>query len=167
MPAPIVVTALFAGEAQAWFEAQRRRHYPPERNRAQAHLTLFYHLPPSVAGELTHRLLVETRGAKPLDARIAGLVSLGGGVAYRIESSELAALRERLAKAFAGLLVPQDAAGWRPHVTIQNKVSAAEAGALLAQLRADFRPQTARIGALAAWWYRNAAWEPLCRHNFA
>jgi hypothetical protein len=166
-PAPIVVTALFAGEDQAWFEAQRRRHYPPERNRVPAHLTLFHHLPPGIAEELAHRLAVETRGLTPPAARIAGVVSLGSGVAYRIESDGLLTLRERLAEAFAGLLIPQDAAGWRPHVTIQNKVSPGEASTLLAHLRADFRPRAVAIAALAAWWYRDGCWEPLSRHKFA
>ena len=166
-PAPILVTALFAGEDQSWFEAQRRRHYPPGHNRVPAHLTLFHHLPPSLADELTHRLGRETRGVAPPQARIAGLVSLDGGVAYRIESPALSALRERLAEVFAGLLLPEDAAAWRPHVTIQNKVAPAEARALLGRLRADFRPRAVRIAGLAAWWYRRGSWDPLSRHKFA
>ena len=60
-------------------------------------------------------------------ARAAGLMNLGRGVAIRIESPDLAAIRERLADAFAPLLTPQDAAGWRPHVTVQNKVERAAA----------------------------------------
>jgi hypothetical protein len=165
--APIIVTALFGAEDQAWFDAERRRYFPAERNRVDAHLTLFHHLPPGIADELKQRLARETRGRPAPEARVTGMMSLGSGVAYRIESVELAAIRDDLADAFAGLLMPQDRAGWRPHVTVQNKVSTTEAKALLAQLRADFRPRTVRVAGLATWWYRGGPWQPLSRHMFA
>ncbi len=74
----------------------------------------------------------------PPEARLSGLISLGKGVAYRVESPGLAAIRAELAKAFAGLLTPQDQAGWRAHVTIQNKVALEVARALLSELQAGF-----------------------------
>ena len=83
--APIIVTALFGAADAAWFDRQRRRHYPSERNQLAAHLTMFHHLPPSLAAELKGQLANETRGVTAPTARIAGLVSLGQGVAYRIE----------------------------------------------------------------------------------
>jgi hypothetical protein len=166
-PAPIIVSALFGGEDQAWFDAQRRRYFPPERNHLPAHLTLFHHLPPGVADELKHRLAVETRGRRAPEAMAASLIPLGRGVAYRIESPDLLEIRASLADAFTGLLTPQDAAGWRPHVTIQNKVAPAEAAALLAELRADFRPRAVRIIGLASWYYRGGPWQPIARHMFA
>ncbi|WP_343611821.1 hypothetical protein [Novosphingobium sp.] len=45
-----------------------------------------------------------------------GLLNLGRGTAIRIQSRELAILWEALAQAFADLLMPQDAASWRPRV---------------------------------------------------
>jgi hypothetical protein len=65
------------------------------------------------------------------------------------------------------LLTPQDRAGWRPHVTIQNKVEPAEARALQQALEADFRPRPLVIAGLASWWYRGGPWEPISRHMFA
>ena len=94
-------------------------------------------------------------------------MSLGRGVAYRIESPDLVAIRRDLADAFAGLLTPQDAGGWRPHVTIQNKVQPNIAKLLLASLSRDFRPREVEIAGLAAWWYRGGPWEALSRHMFA
>ncbi|HEX8384307.1 MAG TPA: 2'-5' RNA ligase family protein [Sphingomonas sp.] len=161
------MSALFARGDQGWFDAERQAHFPPERNQLSAHLTLFHHLPPSVADELKHRLASETRGIAAPDARLAGLISLGRGVAYRIESPELAAIRARLAEAFAGLLTPQDAGGWRPHVTIQNKVDPRVAKLLLGSLQRDFRPRAVELAGLATWWYRGGPWEPLSRHMFA
>ncbi len=165
--APIIVTALFGREDQAFFDAKRRAYFPPERNHLAAHLTMFHHLPPSVAPELRQRLIAETRGAPAPAARIADLMSLGRGVAYRIESPELAAIRARLADAFSGLLTPQDAGGWRAHVTVQNKVEPSVAKALLSELRGGFRPRPVAIAGLVACWYRGGPWEMLSKHMFA
>ena len=100
-------------------------------------------------------------------ARAAGLISLGRGVAFRIEAPGLTAIRARLADAFARLLTPQDAGGWRAHVTVQNKVTPAVAKLLLAELQRGFRPRAVEVAGLAAWWYRGGPWEPLSRHMFA
>lgn len=167
IPAPIVVTALFGVRDQAWFDAQRRAHFPRERNRLDAHLTMFHHLPPGVAGELKHRLAWETRGVPAPRARLGAPFALGRGVAWRINSPDLAAIRARLADAFAPLLTPQDAAGWRAHVTVQNKAAPADAKALLAELGRNHAPRALTIAGLAAWWYRGGPWEPLSRHLFA
>ncbi|MDB5695375.1 MAG: hypothetical protein JWN21_918 [Sphingomonas bacterium] len=166
-PAPIIVSALFGRADQAWFDGLRREHFPPERNQLDAHLTLFHHLPPSAAPELKTRLTAATRGVPAPVARAAGPMSLGRGVAFRIEAPELVRLRADLADAFSGLLTPQDAGGWRPHVTIQNKVVPSVAKLLLGQLQRDFRPREVAIAGLAAWWYRGGPWEPLSRHMFA
>ncbi|MDR6790387.1 hypothetical protein J2Y58_003767 [Sphingomonas sp. BE138] len=164
--APIIVTALFGAADQAFFDAERRAYFPPERNQLAAHLTMFHHLPPTLAPELRQRLVAETRGIPAPQARLADVMSLGRGVAYRIDSPELVAIRTRLADAFAGLLTPQDAGGWRAHVTVQNKVEPAVAKALLATLRHAFRPRPVAIAGLAAWWYRGGPWELLSRHMF-
>ena len=86
---------------------------------------------------------------------------------HHLPPSTAAEVKQRLADAFVGLLTPQDQAGWRPHVTIQNKVEPPVARALLAQLRAEFRPRPLQIAGLAAWWYRGGPWELLSRHMFS
>lgn len=163
--APLIVSALFGGEDFAWLDGLRRAHFPPARNQLAAHLTLFHHLPPSVEAELKHRLSESVRMPAP-QAEAAGLISLGGGTAIRIVSTALEQIRADLAHAFHGLLTPQDAAGWRPHVTIQNKVSPEAARTLIRSLGASFRPRPISIVALAAWRYRGGPWEALSRHPF-
>lgn len=163
---PIIVSALFGDADFAFFDGLRRRHFPPERNVIPAHLTLFHHLAPDLASELKQRLNGETRGIAAPRADIGGLVSLGRGVAFRIVSPELVAIRDRLAEAFAPMLVPQDSAGWRPHVTIQNKVTPSDAALLRSSLQVNFVPRPVRLIGLAAWWYRDGPWEPLSRHIF-
>ncbi|MGC6401271.1 2'-5' RNA ligase family protein [Sphingomonas sp. FW199] len=165
--APVIVTALFGQQDFAWLDGLRRAHFPPERNQVPAHITLFHHLPPAILPELRQRLNAETRGQPAPRAWIAGVVTLGRGTAFRIESPDLAALRDRLADAFTGMLVPQDQAGWRPHVTIQNKVEPHLAKALRAEMEAGFRVRPLAIAGIGCWAYRGGPWEPLSRHMFA
>jgi 2'-5' RNA ligase len=164
-PAPIIVSALLDPDSFAWLDGLRRAHFPAERNQLDAHLTLFHALPPSLEPEVRRRISNLTR-AWPLVAEATGFVSLGRGVAVRILSPQLGAVREELAEAFYGMLTPQDAADWRPHVTIQNKVSPVEARDLRALLSGSFRPRRVEIVGLAAWWYRGGPWEPLARFAF-
>jgi len=163
--APIILAAWIGDENQAWLDALRQRHFPPERNQLSAHLTMFHHLPPSVEDELKARLREETRMPAP-PAEISELMSLGRGVAFRVRSPGLEAIRASLRDAFEGLLTPQDAGGWRPHVTIQNKVAPDLARQTLQDLRADFRPRPLKLRGLAAYWYRGGPWETLAHAAF-
>ena len=165
MGGPIIVTALFGDGDDGWLQELRRTHYPPDRNRVPAHLTLFRQLPPSLEAELSARLGRATAAPPPL-AAVAGIIDLGEGTALRVDSDDLAAIREELAAAFHGLLMPQDLAPWRGHVTIQNKVAPREARRLQQQLRAGFEPRPLAIRALATWRYRDGPWEPLRTHPF-
>lgn len=166
MTAPIIVTALIGEPDFTTLDILRRTHFPPERNHLRAHLTMFHHLPPSCEGELLQLLKDEARGSDP-QARISGLINLGGGVAFRVESSELEDIRARIAERFAPMLMPQDRNPWRAHITVQNKVKAPEARALLDQLSADFKPRALALSGLAAWWYHNGPWKIIAGYAFA
>ena len=121
MAGALIVTAELAAEDLAWLDSLRRRHYPPERNRVPAHLTLFHALAPSAEDEARRRLAGQS--ARPAPAvRIAGLMDLGGGVAFRVVSDELDTIRDELADDLHGLLGAQDSGGWRPHVTIRTRL---------------------------------------------
>lgn len=165
MTTPIIVTAVFGPGDDGWLQLLRRTHYPAERNQVPAHLTLFHQLPPSLAGELSDRLARAVE-APPPPARLTGVMDLGEGTAFRVESPALEAIRDGLADAFHGLLMPQDRARWRPHITIQNKVEPRLARALQQQLAATFEPRPLLIRALASWLYRDGPWERLKVHPF-
>jgi hypothetical protein len=162
---PLIVTALFGPGDDGWLQQLRRTHYPADRNRVPAHLTLFHQLTPNLEGELSARLAAAT-AAPPPPATLAGLMDLGQGTALRVESPMLEEIRADLADAFHGLLMPQDQSLWRPHITIQNKVEPGEARALRRQLVATFEPRPLRIRALASWRYLGGPWEPLKTHPF-
>lgn len=157
MSAPIIVTALMGKADFAWANGLRRAHFPVERNWLPAHITLFHHLPPSALEEVADRLKALCHGPAPV-ARLSEVILLGQGVAYRIDSPELMAMRDDLAEAFTGLLTPQDQVPPRLHVTIQNKVDPASARALAERLAAEFRPRPFAIAGLAAWHYHGGPW---------
>ncbi len=162
---PLIVTAMFGADDFSRLEGLRRRHYPAERNQVPVHLTLFRHLMPSLAAELKDRL-GRLAGSPPPRAAITGVQDLGTGTAFRVHSEELEAMRAELAAAFHGLLLPQDHAPWRPHVTIQNKVERREAIALQTVLEADDYPKPLSIRGLASWRYLDGPWEPLRTYPF-
>ena len=165
--APIIVTALLGPEDFAWADTLRREHFPAERNRLPAHLTLFHHLPPSALDSLKRLLSGEARTTARPAARITRPISLGQGVALTVESPGLAAIRARIADAMHGQLMPQDQAAWRPHITIQNKVAPSAARALLQALRSEFRPRRIELIGLAACWYRGGPWELIADWKFS
>jgi hypothetical protein len=149
-----------------YFDDLRRQHFPADRNHLSAHLTLFHHLPPSVLPELSDMMRSLAAQYPPLQARVAGVMSLGRGTAFRIESEELMAVREEIADRFFSLLTPQDRGRPRLHVTVQNKVVLKDAIALQQELTAGFRPHDMAIKGLAAHYYRGGPWEPVFDVSF-
>lgn len=165
MAGALIVTAEIAPPDIAWLDRLRRAHYPPDRNALPAHLTMFHALPPSAEGEV-RRSLGRLAAEAPPRASIEGLMNLGSGVAFRVASQDLDAIRRELADEFRGLLSAQDGGGWRPHVTIQNKVSAKQVRELLASLEHDFRPQRLGIVGLGLHRYLGGPWERLGSYSF-
>lgn len=165
MAGALIVTAELGAADLAWLDGLRSRHYPPERNRLPAHLTMFHALPPSAEPELRDRL-AGLAGMPPPTATLAGLVDLGGGVAFRVVSDGLDAIRADLAEGLHGLLSAQDVHGWRPHVTIQNKVPNREARALKALIERGFTPRPLAIAGLGLHRYLGGPWEKLGSWRF-
>jgi len=142
-------------KSQGFFDALRKKHFPPERNYVKAHLTLFHKLPDSartfaVLGEIIQ---------DAFDIRVTGLRHLGAGVAYQIESETLQRLHQKLGAAFASDLIPQDKQRFMPHITVQNKVTPAAATSLLLELSKSFIPFTAQAIGMDLWIYRGGPWE--------
>jgi hypothetical protein len=161
----LIVTAEIGDSDFAWLNRLRRTHFPQERNHLPAHLTIFHALPPSSEAEIRTGLAHAVRARQP-KAVVAGLIDLGGGVAFRVVSEELDRIREELASAFHGLLSTQDAGGWRPHVTIQNKVAPKAARELKQSLEGDFELRPLVIRGLGLHRYLGGPWERLGSYSF-
>ena len=166
MTAPIIITADLGKSDQAWANGLRRAHFPPERNFVDAHITLFHHLPPSPLPEIKSRLAGLVKNYPAPVAYLSDVMLFDKAVAFSVDSSELLAMRDQLAKAFYGLLIPQDQATPKLHITIQNKVEPPVAKALHAHLCAAFRPRPLAISGLSAHYYRGGPWEHIARWSF-
>jgi 2'-5' RNA ligase len=158
-PAPLILTLALDPESQAHFNALRRAHFPPKRNYLDAHVTLFHHLPGSEEAAITARLREVTATYVPFSLRVSEVWMMGRGVAYRLASDEAQRLRAELATGWSAWLTPQDAQGWRPHITVQNRVSPADAQALQAILSRDFTPFPITATGLTLWRYLGGPWE--------
>lgn len=158
--APIVGTFLLDADAQRWFDELRRREFPPERNHLAAHLTAF-HAVPAAHLDLVRARVADGPGA-PLPMTVTGVRLLGRGVAFGLEGAEVSAVRTRL---LSGLdeLTAQDRQPWRPHITVQNKVTPDRAKALHRQLQTGFEPFVVTVEGVALWRYLGGLWEPLDR----
>ncbi|MFC0384279.1 2'-5' RNA ligase family protein [Muricoccus vinaceus] len=157
--APLILTLRFDDAAFARLDGLRRAHFPPERNQIPAHLTLFHALPGEALEEVVSGLRTACAATPPMELRFSGLRSLGRGVALEVEAPALVALRKALAYGWARRLTRQDAQGFRPHVTLQNKVTPEAAATLLAALSAGFEPWAGRAEGLLLWHYRGGPWE--------
>ncbi len=165
MSDPLIVTLLLDGEAQARFDRLRAEHFPPERNHVSAHVTLFHALPgdreDAVAADLA-----AAAARPPFEVAVTGLRLLGRGVAYTLESAELAALRAGLAAAWDPWLTRQDRQRHAPHVTVQNKVDPAVARALQDRLAAEFVPAAVPARGLGLWRYLGGPWQGVGEYPF-
>ena len=166
MTAPLILTLMLAPGDQARFEALRRAHFPSEHNVISAHVTLFHHLPGLDREAIEHVLGLAAGLHAPFEVEVRGLRSLGRGVAFELHSAELSKLRAGLASAWHDALTAQDRQGFRPHVTIQNKVTPEAARSLLAQMQAVFSPFGIGATGLSLWRYLGGPWEAVAAYPF-
>lgn len=163
---PFIVTAELPRDILAWADGLRRAHYPPERNRLPAHVTLFHSFAPSLREELKGYLPRVAGEHTPPAARILGVMDLGTGTALEIRSAGMLAIRGEIADRFHGTLTAQDLHEPRLHITIQNKAAPAEAKALQRELGGKAAERDFAFAGLGLHLYRNGCWEPLGRWRF-
>ena len=156
--APLILTLRFDASSFARLDALRRAHFPPAINHLRAHLTLFHHLPGDRLSDVRDALAT-VADRPPLPLSFTTVRSLGRGVAVEVASAELGRVRAELAIRFREHLTPQDAQGFRPHVTVQNKVDPAVARDLKAQLETDWTAWEGRGEGLWLHRYRGGPWE--------
>jgi len=126
---------------------------------------MFHALPPSAEDEVGRTLAGLAKNRAPA-ATLIGLMGLGRGVAYRVSSDGLQAVRSTVADRFHGSLTAQDSASWRPHVTVQNKVDPSVAKETLSALEGSFRPRRLAIVGLGLHRYAGGPWDFLGRWMF-
>lgn len=166
---PLILTLALDPETFARFDGLRRRHFPQALNHIPAHATLFHHLPGLHEPGIVETLAALMRTQAAPDVAVTGLRFTGRGVAYVLASEPLSAFRGRLVEHFQALddgLTAQDRQGWRPHVTVQNKVDPATARALHADLEDSFVPFRFTAPGLLLWRYLGGPWERRATFSF-
>jgi len=164
--APFIVTAELPRDIFVWADALRREHFPSERNKLEAHVTLFHSFAPSLREELLGLLPQLAGEFAPPRARIVGLMDLGKGTALDIRSAGMLEIREVIADHFHGALTAQDRHQPRLHITIQNKVLRKEAIALQVAMASVLVERDFTFSGLGLHLYRGGPWEALGRWSF-
>ena len=160
------MTAQLDAQSAQTLEALRQRYFPAELNRVPAHLTLFHHLPGEDLRTISERVAALCGGHRALPFSIGGTRFLGRGVAFEVTCPPLVALREALAADWRDRLTAQDRQGYKPHVTIQNKVTPTEARTTQERLL-DVLPIDGELRGLQLWHYRGGPWDEAGRFRFA
>jgi 2'-5' RNA ligase len=163
---PLVVTLVVDQPAADRFDAVRSALFPTGRTAVGAHVTLFHAVP----GQLRDTVLGDVRTVCERPAfpvRVRSVDSLGRGAAFGLSSPELDDVHRTLQRSWWDSLTPQDRQGFRPHVTVQNKVSPDDARRTVQRLRATFEPYDVTAEGLAVWRYVGGPWEPVQTISFA
>ena len=162
---PLILTLLLDGAAQERFDALRRAHFPADRNVLSAHVTAFHALP----GELLDDVAADVRASAPscrVAVTVTGVRYLGHGVTYDLSVPQVEAVRTGLARRWHPWLTGQDRQGWRPHITVQNKVAPEVARALCAHLTAEFEPYDVQAVGWGLLRYCGGPWQHLLSVSF-
>lgn len=158
--APLILTLALDDRSFGFFDGIRKEFFPAERNFIRAHLTLFHHLPPTEPTVLEH-LQETSRNLAPFPLNVCEVKSIGKGVAYKIDCPAVVTLHRTLQQTWQQWLTPQDKQKLWPHITVQNKVSVAEAKQTLEKLQATFKPFTAFGTGFGLYAYEGGPWRLL------
>ena len=159
---PLIVTLQMDPESFGRLDALRRQHFPPARNFLNAHITLFHKLPGEAQAQVERDISEVVKGMEAFAMPVLEVWHLGFGVAYRLEAGPAAVLRSALVDRWRQWLSPQDLKpDFKPHVTVQNKVSGAASKALAEALRAEALPPPITINGVELHRYCDGPWEKI------
>lgn len=134
----------------------RRRHFPPDINCLPAHLTLFH----AVTVEQVAKLPVAAPSGDSIRLQFVRPILIGRGVAIAVDRGATSDLHSRMIEALGCGLTRQDRQPFRPHVTIQSKVTREVAQATFSEVASDFSPWLGHGIGLDVWRYLGGAWAP-------
>ena len=107
-PRPLILTLTLEPALADPLNALRRKHFPPERNFLDAHVTLFHALP-GEHEETVRRGLEALCAATPaFGVRVPRVRQWGKGVFAELSSPDLLTFRQDLAARWDDLLTPQE-----------------------------------------------------------
>jgi 2'-5' RNA ligase len=159
-----VVTLRMDEVSFARLDLLRTRYFPPDINSLPAHLTLFY----ALTDEQVSRLpAARTRLTdRSISLQFVRPTLIGRGVAIEVAGGELSDLRVRMTEMLGHGLTRQDREPFRPHVTIQNKVTREAAKVTFSEVAHGFSPWAGQGIGLDVWRYPGGPWAPQLHLSF-
>lgn len=136
----------------------RQRYFPKERNFISPHVTLFHRLPAHEEANIVMTLQSVCSETPILSLSFSNVRFLGTGVAIEVKGQDLFAMRKWLVSVWWNWLRAQERKDYRLHVTIQNKVSRAEARHLFENMQRTWQPFIGKAAGLQLWRYRGGPW---------
>ena len=164
---PLILSLKLDQASFETFDSLRQQYFPPERNFLSAHVTLFHHLPDEQELSIKETLQNICAETQPFSLSFPKLRFLGKGVAVEIESAELSQLRKALATKWNDWLTAQDKQGFRPHLTIQNKVAPEDARRLFDRLSFNWKMRDGAGEGALLWHYLEGPWKLVKEFPFA
>jgi 2'-5' RNA ligase len=164
---PLIVTLKLDAASFERLDAMRRQHFPAERNYLSAHLTLFHALPGDEHPAIRSCLKQICSDTALMHLEFPRVRMLGRGVAVDVASDKLQCLHKQLSELFHAWLTPQDRQPFKPHVTIQNKVSPEQARDLHDLLRAAWTMASGSGEGLLLWQYLGGPWRKIDEFAFS
>lgn len=161
---PLILTLKIDQKSFEYFNLLRKKYFPPKINYLDAHLTLFHHLPN--ISDITDHLEKISTNQHSFKLNALGMMKLGGGVAYKLDSDELVNLHNNLQKQWSEYLISQDKQKLRPHITIQNKVKPEEALILYNEFISTFQPFEIDAIGFSLWKYLGGPWSKIKDYHF-
>lgn len=161
----LIITLDMVQEDQAFFNTLREKHFPAHANYLDAHITLFHKLPANE--ERIPEMLTNFAKRAILNLAVNKVHLMGTCVAYTLVSDELKHLHEQMQNAFAPWLIKQDQQPLRPHITVQNKVTAFKAQQLYQELAENFTPFIIKTTGFSTWKYLKGPWKHLHKYPFS
>lgn len=163
---PLILTLTLEPALADPLNALRKRHFPPERNFLDAHVTLFHALPGEHEETVRRALEALCAATPPFEVRVPRVRQWGKGVFAELVSPDLLGFRTDLAARWDDLLTPQDRRSFKPHVTVQNKVPENEAQALYGTLGPTWKPLSGKATGTELWHYAGGPWEAAASFRF-
>jgi len=157
--APLILTLKLDAESFAFFDSLRQKYFPAKRNFLSAHITLFHNLPGNRIEQIEIDLNHLCHGHETFPLGFPKWRFLGHGVAIEVESAELNLLRDELKNKWKEWLTVQDHQKFKPHITVQNKVSPEAARLLFDELSADWSSRNGAGIGIQLWHYLNGPWK--------
>eukprot|EP01119_Soliformovum_irregulare_P010612 TRINITY_DN2618_c4_g1_i2.p1 TRINITY_DN2618_c4_g1~~TRINITY_DN2618_c4_g1_i2.p1 ORF type:complete len:442 (-),score=128.52 TRINITY_DN2618_c4_g1_i2:37-1362(-) len=163
---PLLVTLKIDDQTQHLMDGLRKQYFPSHRNFIPAHVTLFHALPPSKSSDIESHLKDLARIVPTFQLDATYPILLGNGVGIHMDGEAVQRIRLILATKWKKFLSPQDAQGFRAHVTIQNKVDSGEAEKLFAHMKSTWNGQTGKATGFQLWKYLGGPWEHIRDYDF-